>query len=632
MSTAELRKIYDNERQKRLRPEGMDQYIDFRDPTIGDKLGRDPWVKYDDVLANGTHLKDGSSMKFTIIGAGHAGLLYAVRLIDAGFKAEDIVLVDTAGGFGGTWYWNRYPGLMCDIEGYVYMPLLEETGYMPKNKYSYGAEIRGQCERIASHYQLRGQFCTQVAHQHWDDAKRRWIIKMTQDRGPGNQAVHFQIETQFFVSAASGLNVPHVPKLTGFQELMDTKKVFHSARWDWQYTGGSQAQPDMINLRGKKVGIIGTGATAIQIVPELAKWADHLYVFQRTPSYVGPRNQRQTTPKEWKRVAYKQGWQYERQDNFNHFITNDPVPNNLINDGWTASDSHTVAGFIGSPSKLVTPNTIEEHIDSMYKMDVARGERLRAHIAAVVKDETTAKKLQPWYAGWCKRPAFHDEYLDAFNLPNVTLVDTDGKGVESFTASGVVANGTQYDLDALVLATGFTTVAKTPSPSGQLNAPIIGRNGVASSQKWASPEYGTFYGTCSNGFPNAFFSGASGGGVSYNLTSSFDVAARFVANAIAMAHREAGGASNLLSIEPSKEAEYRYTDEVQKRGLWFTALSTCTPGWFTGEGAGVLRKQTPEEQAARLRQVPWGSGILDFKKMVSEYISKGALEGFEVRT
>ncbi|KZL85936.1 phenylacetone monooxygenase protein [Colletotrichum incanum] len=517
MSTAELRKIYDDERQKGLNPEGMNQYIDFRDPEIGDKLGPDPWVNYDDVLANGTSLKDGSTTKFTIIGAGHAGLLYAVRLIDAGFKAEHIVLVDTAGGFGGTWYWNRYPGLMCDVEGYIYMPLLEETGYVPKNKYSYGAEIRGQCERIAAHYQLRGQFCT---------------------------------------------------RLPGIRELMENKKIFHSARWDWQYTGGSQAQPNMIHLREKKVG--------------------HLYVFQRTPSYVGPRNQRETTPEEWKKVAYRQGWQYQRQDNFNHFVSNDPVPNNLINDGWTAPDSHSVAGFIGK--------------------------RLRAHIANMVKDEDIAKKLQPWYAGWCKRPAFHDDYLASFNLPNVTLVDTDGKGVDYFTASGVVANGDLYDLDVVVLATGFTSPGKTPSPTGHLNAPIIGRNGVDSSQKWGSQDYGTFY----------------GGGVSYNLTSAYDVAAKFVANVIAVAHKEAGSASNLLTVEATKEAEDRYTNEVQKRSLWFTALATCTPGWFNGEADGALRKQTPEEQAARLRQVPWGSGILDFKKMVSRYISEGTLEGFEI--
>ncbi|KAK7214216.1 hypothetical protein V2G26_021394 [Clonostachys chloroleuca] len=630
MSTPDLQKKYNEERQKRLRPEGMDQYMDFRDPIIGSKLGRDPWANYDFVAANCSPLKDGAAIKFVIIGGGHAGLLHAVRLLDAGFKPEDMVLVDTAGGFGGTWYWNRYPGLMCDVEGYVYMPLLEETDYVPKHKYSYGPEIRGQCERIASRYSLQGQFCTQVKHQQWDDEKRRWIVKMTQDLGPSRGLVHLTIETQFLITAAGLLCVPHVPKLAGLHELMANRKVFHSARWDWEYTGGCEAKPDMVNLKGKKVGIVGTGATAIQIVPELAKWADHLYVFQRTPSYVGPRNQRETTPEDWKRVACKQGWQYERQDNFNHFVSNDPAPENMINDGWTAADSYSIAGFVGSPSRLVTPDTIEEHITSLYQIDTARAERLRAHIANVVKDEATARKLQPWYAGWCKRPAFHDDYLPSFNRPNVTLVDTDGRGVDHFTESGIVANGKAYDLDIVVLATGFYTRGKDQSPSGQSNAPLVGRNGVEATQKWSSPEYASLFGVCSNGFPNAFFTSAAGGGISYNLTSAFDIMAGFVASTIASAHKRARD-TNTLAIEPTKQVEDRYTDEVQKRALWFSVLETCTPGWFTGEAEGAFEEKTPERQAFQMRRAPWGSGILDYKRTVLEYISRGDLEGIELR-
>ena len=385
---------------------------------------------------------------------------------------------------------------------------------------------------------------------------------------------------------------------------MANRKVFHSARWDWEYTGGSQDEPDMVNLKGKKVSIIGTGATAIQIVPELAKWVDHLYVFQRTPTYVGPRNQQETTPEDWNNVAYKKGWQYERQDNFNQFVINNPVPENMIGDGWTAPDSHSVAGFIGSPSKLVTADTIEEHITSMYQMDIARAEQLRAHIANVVKDESSAQNLQPWYAGWCKRPVFNDDYLTSFNQPNVTLVATDGSGVSGFTESGVIANGILYDLDVLVLATGFYTSGKDPSPSGQSNAPIVGRNGVEAMQKWCSQDFGVLFGSCSNGFPNAFFSSFSGGGVSYNLTSAFDITARFTASIIANAHKRARD-TKTLAIEPTKKAEDRYTDEVQKRALWFSALGTCTPGWFTGEAEGAFEAQTPEQVAVRMRRAAW---------------------------
>ncbi|OHW91857.1 phenylacetone monooxygenase [Colletotrichum incanum] len=631
MSATELFHKYQQERQKRLRPEGAGQYADFRDPTIGDKLGNDPWVNKEEVQAHYSPLNDTDSIKFMIVSAGHAGLLHAVRLIEAGFKTEDIVIVDTAGGFGGTWYWNRYPGLMCDVEGYIYLPLLEETGYVPKHKYSYGAEIRGQSERVAKHYGLRAQFCTRLTHHQWKETKRRWTIKLTQDLGRSNDPVHLTVETQFFISAAGILNIPHYPKLPGFKDLVDNKKVFHSARWDWQYTGGSQVEPNMVNLRGKKVGIIGTGATAIQIVPELAKWAAHLYVFQRTPTFVGPRNQRETTPAEWEKVAYKKGWQYERQDNFHHFVTNDPVPENMVDDGWTHPDSHSIAGFLGSATAIITPDGVQNHIRSMYELDVPRAERLRAHVANVVKDPETAKKLQAWYGGWCKRPAFNDDYLQAFNRPNVTLVDTDGKGVDSFDASGVVANGTLYELDVLVLATGFYTRVRDRSPAAAEDAPVVGRDGVLISEKYLSPEYGTLYGVATNGFPNLFWAGASGGsGISYNLTSAYDVFSRLIAHVIADAHKRADDAGN-IAIEPTKEAEDRYGDEVQKRALWLSVMATCTPGWFSGEGEGALEDKTPEQKIALARHAPWGSGPLDYKRRVLEYISKGGLDGFEVR-
>ncbi|WYZ36154.1 hypothetical protein EsH8_XI_000037 [Colletotrichum jinshuiense] len=630
MSASDLFHKYQEERQKRLRPEGFGQYADFRDPIIGEKLGKDPWVNTDEVQAKYSPLNGKNSIKFLIVGAGHAGLLHAVRLIEAGFKTEDIVIVDTAGGFGGTWYWNRYPGLMCDVESYIYLPLLEETNYVPKHKYSYGAEIRGQSERVAKHYGLQAQLCTRVTHQQWDETKRRWIVNLTQDLGRPNDPAHLAVEAQFFIAAAGVLNVPRFPNLPGLKELIENKKVFHSARWDWKYTGGSQEEANMVNLRGKKVGIIGTGATAVQIVPQLAKWADHLYVFQRTASFVGPRNQRDTTPTDWEKVAYKKGWQYERQDNFQHFITNDPVPNNLIDDGWTHPDSHSVAGFLGSAAATVTPGGIQSHINSFYELDVPRAERLRAHVANVVKDQETAKKLQGWYGGWCKRPVFNDDYLHAFNQPNVTLVDTDGKGVDRFDASGVLANGTMYDLDVLVLATGFFTRVKDQSPTGATDAPIVGRDGILVSEKFVAPDFGTFYGLVTNGFPNLFWTGIAGAGISYNMTSVYDVYSRFTAHVIAEAHRRAGDAGR-VAVEPSKEAEDRYTDEVQNRALWFSVMETCTPGWATGEGEGALETKTPEEKIAIARRVVWGGGPLDYKRKVLEYISKGGLDGFEVK-
>jgi cation diffusion facilitator CzcD-associated flavoprotein CzcO len=629
MATENLMQKYDEERNKRLRSDGMKQYIDLRDPFLGAALGGDPFADHDLIETRHSALHNNEKIKFLVIGAGHGGLLQASHLIKAGFKAEDIVLVDTAGGFGGTWYWNRYPGLMCDVESYIYLPLLQETGFIPKHKYSYGAEIRANAECIAEFYKLRSQFSTRVRHQAWDAEKGRWVIQMTQDLGPSKGPRELTVEAQFIFGTAAGLSLPHLPKLDGLEGLVRNVKVFHSARWDWDYTGGSQADPSMINLRGKKVGIVGTGATAIQIIPELAKWAGHLYVFQRTPSFVGPRNQRKTTHEEWLKVACKDDWQYERQDNFNSFVSNKPAPVNMVNDGWSAPDSHAYAGFLGSPSRLVTPTTINDHINSLFEMDMARGERLRARVSRIVKDENAAKKLQAWYGGWCKRPSFHDEYLDTFNRPNVTLVDTDGKGLDKYTDSGVVANGVSFDLDCLVLATGFFTRGDDTSPSGRVFAPLVGSGGVTSEQKWSSPEAGTWFGVATHGFPNAFFNLLGGSGLSYNLTSSFDNTTRLAAAIIASAHKKVKN-PNVLIIEPTKQAEEEYTKEILKRALWYTALEPCTPGWFNGEGAASFGDNSPEKQTGLLRQAGWGTGILDYKRMVLEYIERDNLEGIMI--
>ncbi|GKT40602.1 FAD-binding monooxygenase ausC [Colletotrichum spaethianum] len=351
----------------------------------------------------------------------------------------------------------------------------------------------------------------------------------------------------------------------------------------------------MVKLRGEIVGIIGTGANAIQIVLDLAKWADHLYVFQRTATFAGPRNQRETTPAEWEKVAYKKGWQYERQDNFHHFVTNDPVSENMVDDGWTHSDSHSIAGFLGSATATITQDTVQSHISSLYHLDVPRAERLRAHVSNVVSDPETAKKLQP-----------------------------------CFDASGVVANGTLYELDVLVLATGFYTRVKNRSPDTGTDASIVGRDGVQISEKYFSPDYGTLYGVATNGFPNLFWTGASGGaGISYNLTSAYDVFSRLIAYVIAEAYRGTDNAET-ISIEPTRDAEARYGDEVQKRALWFSVMATCTPGWFSGEGDGALEVKTAEQKIALARRAPWGAGPLDYKRRVLEYISKGSLDGFEV--
>ncbi|KPM35105.1 Pentalenolactone D synthase [Neonectria ditissima] len=618
---------YAQEREKRIRPDGQRQYVSLRSPRVQD-LGKDPWADYRALASQEPPLSDGSRIKFLVIGGGHNGLLFAYRLIEAGFKSEDICVVDVAGGFGGTWYWNRYPGLMCDIESYVYLPLLEETGYVPKHKYSYGPEIRGQSERIAAKWNIRGLFCTKVNSQTWDDKKGCWSIEMIQTLGPEHQPRDISVEAQFVFNAGGLLSIPKVPDVPGFEEFRSRSQVFHTSRWDYECTGGSEENPELINLRDKRVAIIGTGATAVQVVPHLAKWAKHLYVVQRTPSYCGERRQRETDPETWARVADGKGWQNNRRTNFNHFITNDPAAVDLVDDGWT--DTPAVAGLIGGP-KIITPDRVQEHIDSLFKLDTKRSEKVRARIEREVQDPDTAEKLKPWYPAWCKRPTFNDDYLSTFNRPNVTLIDTDGKGIQKYTERGLLCGEEEVEIDVLVMATGFL-LGGTQSPSDRMSSAIIGRDERPIADKWDSGDFGTLFGISTHQFPNMFAMLTRGTAGSYNVTSSYDSVALISAHVVAEASRAAD--TERLVIEVTKEGEDRYSKEVAARSLWYAALATCTPSYFTAEGDSLKPPKTAEEATLRRKRAGWGAGIVDYQRMIEEYMGRdeNKLEGFDVRT
>ncbi|KAF7556601.1 hypothetical protein G7Z17_g1341 [Cylindrodendrum hubeiense] len=620
--TSALALKYADERSKRLRPQGHEQYTNVRADGFED-LGKDPWLDYDALNNQEAAIKDGDRIKFLIVGAGHSGLLFAHRLIQAGFNSDEIRLVDVAGGFGGTWYWNRYPGLMCDVESYVYLPLLEETGYVPTQKYVRGLEIRNHAERIAALDQVRGLFSTKVDSQEWDEHNNEWVVNMTQNRGPDLEDHAIGVRAQFVLNAAGIFPTPKIPIIPGFSQFRSQKRVFHTSRWDYNYTGGTEADPALVNLKDKVVGIIGTGATAIQVVPIVAKWAKHLYVFQRTPSYCGPRMNRATDQKTWPDISHGKNWQLERMRNFNSFISNDPAPVDLVNDGWT--DHRAFAGVVGNP-KRITPDNLDSHLSDMFKLDVARSNRVRARVDDEVNDPATAEKLKPWYQGWCKRPTFHDDYYQAFNQPNVTLVDTEGKGVEECTQSGIIANGVEYNLDTLILATGFTVNALPTAPSVRMDALVIGRHKTELQEKWVSKEYGSLFGIATNQFPNHFFYGHSGTVTSANLTSIFDMTAKLTAYIISEASRRATNPEKLV-VEVTKEAEEGYTAKVKERALWYSGLQACTPGYFNGEGIAVTSKV---DLARMAMYSPWGGGILDYERMTEEYKDSGTLEGFEI--
>ncbi|KAF7629555.1 putative monooxygenase [Aspergillus flavus] len=617
-----LKEIYESERLKRLRLDGPMQYVDLHDEQFA-HLNKDCWINYDDIANKEPDLKDKDEIKFLVIGGGHAGLSFAYRVFETGVLGRDICVVDVAGGVGGTWYWNRYPGLMCDVEGYIYLPLLEETGYMPKHRYSYGTEIRQQSERIASHIGCRSMFSTTVKRMDWDEGSARWIVIMSQNRGPEQGITNFTVKAQFVFASKGPFIVPRLPRAPGFDAFERNNHVFHTSRWDYKCTGGSPEVQDLTLLRDKTVAVVGTGATGVQVIPEVAKWAKHLYVVQRTPSFVGPRNQKETDLNEWAQITSHPGWQHRRRKNFNHFITNDPLPVDLVNDGWT--ETRAFAGVIGGP-KIVTQDTLPQHLESMFELDIPRAEIIRAFIDSQVENDKIAEKLKPWYSGWCKRPTFHDHYLATFNRPNVTLLDTNGKGLEEYTSSGIVVGGVEYKVDILILATGFSSSrSKDRGLEDALGGPVVGRNGRSLGEKWASPQVGGLYGIMTEGFPNLFF---PGGAASPNLSSSYDITARFSAYLIKQAMEKMSNCSTIL-IEPTLGGEEHYTKEVVKRALYFAVLKTCTPGYFTHDGAIALPKSA-EETARDLRKAPWGEGIVKYQHMVESLQVEGRTDGFNI--
>lgn len=628
---------YKEERDKRFNAisAGQGGHLKFRSSSLINNLDKDPWADYDNLAKEAPLLRDNSEIRFLILGAGHNGILFAYHLIAAGFKASEIVVVDPAGGFGGTWYWNRYPGLTCDVEGYCYLPLLEETGFVPKHRYSKGEEIRQNVEGIASKFGIRGMFCTKARTADWDDIQKRWVVKLSRNLGPNHQDLSgdFVVRAQFLLPAGGLFYSPSAPDAPGLEVFLKNREIFHTARWNYVYTGGSQSKPDMVNLQDKRVGIIGTGATAVQAVPELAKWAKQLYVFQRTPSYCGPREQVETTPESWAKVAGWPGWQYERMRNLNKFLNDHPevtAEDDLLKDGW--SRARQFSGIIGSPrAKDITPTKVPEHLQRMLELDVGITNDLRKHVEREVEDPEVAEKLKAWYPGWCKRPTFHQEYLKTFNRPNVTLVDTDGQGISGYTEGGILVgkgeSAKEYEVDVLVLATGFATTSGVDGdPSQVLDMAIRGREGLNLTDKWTGKDFATFFGVATHDFPNLLFYSSKGSTGSANTTYPLSIAAKTVAHIAKTAVKQASDASR-LELEVSREGEQRFTESLKPYGQWYAALASCTPTYFMD-----YKEPTKQDQPDNKKEptVGWALGTVAFENATEKWIDSN-LEGFVVR-
>ena len=583
-----IRHRYAAERDKRIREDGNDQYVEIAgdlaryvdDPYVEPGFQRDPLDKAVDAL---------------IIGGGFGGLLAGARLRQAGVK--DICVVEKGGDFGGTWYWNRYPGAQCDVESYIYLPLLEELGYMPKEKYSHAPEILEHSRAIGRHFDLYdgALFQTGVQELRCDDDGRRWLVST--DRGDMIRAR--------FVSLASGpLNRPKLPGIPGIRDFKG--HTFHTSRWDYDYTGGT-AEGGLDKLADKRIAVIGTGATAVQCVPHLAAGAEHLYVCQRTPSSIDVRDNR-PTDSEWA-AELKPGWQRERMDNFNALVSGQPQETDLVDDGWTS--------LIGKMLRLYLESQEGEALSLPDIMDLANLEKmneLRARIEALVEDPNTSEALKPWYRMFCKRPCFHDQYLQTFNRDNVTLVDTEGQGVERITESGVVVAGVEYPVDCIVYATGFEVGTGFQRVSG---FEIYGRDGLSLSDKWADG-IRTLHGMHIHGFPNCFLMSTIQGGFTVNYPHMLDEVATHVAHIVGHAL-----AIKKEVVETSAEAEARWVQTILDKGVRGGIIGdeTCTPGYYNNEG---------KPRAHFEQMVSYGDGPIPFFNLLAKWRDTGEFAGLTI--
>ena len=587
----QLRQRYEQERVKRIRRDGTDQYIETK--GVFSTLSEDPFS----TPAPRAVLND--HVTFLFIGAGFSGVTAGANLHMQGI--DDFRIIDGAGDFGGTWYWNRFPGAMCDTASMIYMPMLEETNYMPTRKYASGPEIRGHVARIAEQYNLRSKsiFSTKVTELRWDEEEHLW--RVSTNRGDAFTAKYVALGT----GPLHKMKLPGIPGIESFQGHM-----FHTARWDYSYTGGDEHGAAMEGLSDKRVGIIGTGATAVQCVPPLGASAGELFVFQRTPSAVDVRNNEAIDPTWFSKL--EPGWQDKWIRNFVEILSMFDTEGDLIQDGMTAGGKRMrqrLLDAVGGPE-----NWTLEMVRAAYEFtDDVHMTSVRERTNEVINDPETADKLKAWYRQFCKRPCFHDEYLPTFNRENVHLIDTDGCGVERIDETGVWVGGQHYPLDCLIFATGYEV---TTDYSRRAEIDVYGKNTQTLADAWRDGMT-SLHGIHVNGFPNLFIVGvAQGAYFIANATSNFTDSAKTISKIVR--HAEDIGAN---TVECDADAEKNWVnamlaapDDVIFGG------PDCTPGYYNNEGGELDRKH-------KLSTSGYPLGAVAYFDYIEQWRNTGTFDG-----
>ncbi|MGI9602255.1 MAG: flavin-containing monooxygenase [Acidimicrobiales bacterium] len=582
-----IRGKYDEERDRRL-IDGRADIVDLRRDARLARYRRDPWTDYQDREAVA------DDIDVLVVGGGMAGILAGVHLRKEGIRR--IRIVDEAGGVGGTWYWNRFPGLMCDTESYVYLPMLEDLDYIPKNRYAFGDEILAHFEALAAKYDLTQDalFHTRVETPDWVEERLQWRVRT--DRGD-------EITAKYVIMATGILNLMKLPAIPGMDSFRGTS--FHTARWNYDYTGGT-LHGGLDKLGDKTVAVVGVGGTAVQCVPHLAAGSKQVLVFQRTPSAVGWRDNRPTSDDFADDL--QPGWQRERMENFQAILQARPVDIDLVDDGWTR---HWAAATAMPPDPSWS---MEEYQRRVEDVDFEIMEAHRRRVDETVDDPATAESLKPYYRYPCKRPLFHDEFLLAFNRPNVELVDCPA-GVERITETGLVANGREYDVDCIIFATGFEA-EMTPLPR-RVGHQITGRNGEVIADRWADGPR-TLHGIMSRGFPNMFLMPCpfQQGPVTANHTLGTIEVAEHVGQVVASMQNK-----HVAAFDVSEAAEDAWCEKFTRAAPGMGAfLAECTPSRLNNEG----------DYAGMNRLAGNYGDFFRFKKLLATWREADELEGLEL--
>ncbi|PWY81898.1 FAD/NAD(P)-binding domain-containing protein [Aspergillus heteromorphus CBS 117.55] len=606
LRTETLAAKYQAERAKRIRADGVAQFQETE--GIYRSFQDDPWAAAAAAAAAAAEASqrdtDGDGLRrettVLIVGGGYAGLVTAVNLRKQGI--DDFVIVEKGADFGGTWYWNQYPGVACDVEALHYLPFLEETGYVPRERFASGPEIREHVARIVEQWKLapRAHLGREITSIHWDAEGSRWDIQT-------RQGDHFR--AAFVVLATGTLHKPKLPGIPGIAEFQ--RDHFHSSRWQHHCMDG---------LANKTVGIIGTGASAVQLVPQLARDARHLYVFQRTPSSVARRHNHAPDPVAI--AALAPGWQRAQMNDFAQILQGELLDETVDCPALEGLEALTMRAIHADAARLgVDLRSEPEKLAAVYELaDFRLMERLRREVEETVHDPAVAERLKPWYAFMCKRPAFHNEYLAAFNRANVELVDTAGAGVSHLTATGVVAAGREYPVDLLIYSTGFEFELGA-NFYRRTGIHLLGAQGQTLDEKWEARGPSTLFGIHLRDFPNLFHIGPAQAGVTANQLHNIYIAAEHIASVVHMCLTAPAACHRV--IQPTAEAEEEWGKHIETgRDMRLAFAQKCPPGYYNQEGR-------PEEIPARWGVYP--AGIVAWERVLKEWRDEGTMKGMEQR-